>query len=276
MSKLQLPLTWHGGKGAFNGKLAKWIISLMPAHSIYVEPFAGGLSVLLHKEVYQDTSEIVNDIYGELSNFWRVLATTPDRMLRELWGTPFSEVAWNEAEQRLADSDAVRRATAFYIRIRQSRQGLGKGFATMSKERLRGGMNEQANNYWSAIEGLPAIHYRLKRVVIMCQDFEQVMRTQDSYGTLSYLDPPYLHETRDSGTLDSYVHEMSVADHIRLLDICANMDGCFLLSGYRSELYDEYAARHNWVRHEYTLPNNASSKKKKELKTECLWGNFRK
>ena len=25
MKKLTQPLKWHGGKGAFNGKLAKWI-----------------------------------------------------------------------------------------------------------------------------------------------------------------------------------------------------------------------------------------------------------
>jgi len=273
---MQIPLQTHGGKSAFNGKLAKWIIGLMPPHSIYVEVFAGGLAVLLHKEIYQDTSEIVNDIHGDLTNFWRVLATTPDRMLRELWGTPFSEVAWNAAEQQLADSDPVRRATAFFIRSRQSRQGLRKGFATLSKERLRGGMNEQANNYWSAIEGLPEIHYRLKRVVVLCQDFEQVIRTNDGYGTFMYLDPPYLHETRDIGSVDCYEYEMTEADHIRLLDLCVNMDGCFALSGYHSKLYDDYAKRHNWCVHEFTLPNNASSKKTKELKTEVLWTNYSK
>jgi len=273
MTKLQLPLKWHGGKGAFNGKLAQWIISHIPLHTNYVEPFAGGLAVLLHKPIYQDTAEIVNDIHGELSNFWRVLATTPDRMLRELWGTPFSEVAWTAAEAQLADSDPVRRATAFFVRIRQSRQGLGKGFATLTKERLRGGMNEQANAYWSAIESLPEIHYRLKRVVVLCNDFGNVIRATDSSSTFFYLDPPYLHETRV--TTDSYDHEMTEADHVRLLDLCADMDGDFLLSGYRSDLYDDYAKAQGWFIHEFTLPNNASSSETKELKTECLYANFR-
>jgi site-specific DNA-adenine methylase len=29
-AKLTQPLKWHGGKGAFQGKLAAWIIDLMP------------------------------------------------------------------------------------------------------------------------------------------------------------------------------------------------------------------------------------------------------
>lgn len=46
MSKLTGPLKWHGGKSY----LADWIISLMPKHLHYVEPYAGGLAVLLAKD----------------------------------------------------------------------------------------------------------------------------------------------------------------------------------------------------------------------------------
>jgi DNA adenine methylase len=107
------PLKWHGGKNAFNGKLAKWIISLMPPHVHYVEPYFGGGAVLLHKDP-TNISEVVNDLNGDLMNFWRVLATTPDRMLRQLWATPMSEPVFDAAFQDLADQDAVRRATAFF------------------------------------------------------------------------------------------------------------------------------------------------------------------
>ena len=58
------PLKWHGGKGY----LAKWIISLMPPHVHYVEPFFGGGAVLLEKEP-EGVSEVVNDVNAELSNF---------------------------------------------------------------------------------------------------------------------------------------------------------------------------------------------------------------
>ena len=75
------PLKWWGGKHY----LAKKIIDLMPRHLHYVEPYAGGLAVLLEKDPFdrslywgekgyeQGVSEVVNDIHRELTNFWRVL-----------------------------------------------------------------------------------------------------------------------------------------------------------------------------------------------------------
>ncbi len=79
--KLTLPLKWHGGKSY----LTDWIIDLMPRHLHYVEPFAGGLAVLLAKNPFDERhqfgckshergiSEVVNDLNGELMNFWKVL-----------------------------------------------------------------------------------------------------------------------------------------------------------------------------------------------------------
>ena len=76
------PLKWWGGKHY----LAKNIIRLMPRHLHYVEPYAGGLAVLLEKDPFdpllcwgekgyeQGVSEVVNDIHCELTNFWRATA----------------------------------------------------------------------------------------------------------------------------------------------------------------------------------------------------------
>lgn len=67
------PLKWHGGKHY----LAKRIIELMPPHVHYVEPYFGGGAVLFAKpsKWIEGHSEVVNDIDGELMNFWRVLAS---------------------------------------------------------------------------------------------------------------------------------------------------------------------------------------------------------
>ena len=68
--------------------------------------------------------------------------------------------------------------------------------------------------------------------------------------------------------------EMSNEKHKRLLHCLSKIDGKFLLSGYPSNLYAHYAKRYGWNRHEKQIDNKASSKKKKEMKTECLWANF--
>ena len=166
----------------------------------------------------------------------------------------------------------VESAVQFFIQFRQSRQGLGKDFATLSRNRTRRAMNEQVSSWLSAVEGLPEAHERLKRVVILNSDACKVIQQQDGPKTLFYLDPPYLHETRK--VTDAYQFEMSIEEHSELLDVLLNISGKFILSGYHSDLYDAHALTGAWHRVDIELDNKASSAKKKETKTECLWTNF--
>ena len=208
-SGLSSPLKLHGGKHY----LAQPIISLMPPHLHYVEPFAGSLAVLLERDPTRDwysdgtgaelpsdlqgCSEVVNDLHGDLMNFYQALKDT--RMFSEFQriasATPFSEELWEAAAEMSRDDDAVTRAVKFFIRCRQSRAGTFKSFATLSSNRTRRRMNEQASAWLTAIDGLPAVHARLQRVVILNQDALQVIKNQDGEKTLFYLDPPYLAET---------------------------------------------------------------------------------
>lgn len=62
------PLKCHGGKHYLAGQ----IVGLMPPHLHYVEPYFGGGAVLFAK-TSEGTSEVANDLNGNLMNFWRVL-----------------------------------------------------------------------------------------------------------------------------------------------------------------------------------------------------------
>ena len=64
---MKTPITYYGGKQ----QLAQKIISLIPEHEIYCEPFIGGGAVFFRKEPSE--SEIINDTNGELINFYEVL-----------------------------------------------------------------------------------------------------------------------------------------------------------------------------------------------------------
>jgi len=267
--KVKAPLKWYGGKFY----LAPWIVDHFPAdekYTHYLEPYAGGLSVLF--ALPPGKSEAVNDLNSGLSDFWFVLANTPTRMIQALWGTPLSQQVWQEANiQAFADVDRVKRATAFFIRYRQSRQGLGKDYCTPTK-RVRRGMNENVSSWLSAVDGLQEAHERMRRVEVRNMDALEFIRKYDHEKALFYLDPPYVHATRK--TKQGYDFEMSDEDHSRLLDVLSGIEGMFILSGYPSELYDGYAARNGWRRVECAIDNKASSKKKKEQKTEVLWLNF--
>lgn len=264
------PLKWHGGKGAFQGKLAKWILSLMPDHTHYVEPYFGGGSVLLRKNP-EGVSEVANDINGNLVNFWRVLRECPEDLIKILELLPFSRDQFNAAKEA-SPLYCLQSAVDFFVCNRQSRQGLGKDFATLTKSRLRCGMNEQASSWWGAIEGLPEIAERLKRVVIENRPALDLIEAEDSPKTLFYLDPPYLHETRSS-TGEYGANEMTWEDHLALLRALMMVEGKFLLSGYRSPAYDQAAVLCGWTRHEFDIPNNAASGKKKDTRTECIYTN---
>jgi DNA adenine methylase len=273
------PLKWHGGKSY----LAPWIISHFPPHTHYVEPYFGGGAVLLAKpqEWIEGHSEAVNDINGELINFWNVLRcpTELELLKRFIEATPFCESIFdtqcgiNKKHELALPNTPVERAWRFFVLNRQSRQGLMKDFATMSRTRTRRGMNEQVSSWLTAIEGLPETHERLKRVVIFNKTAVEIISQEDSEETFFYLDPPYLHGTRT--TKKEYgANEMSDDDHARLLAELLTSRGKFILSGYPSEMYNKAAQIGDWRRVEKKIDNKASAKKIKDTKTECLWLNF--
>jgi len=274
VSGLVPPLKWHGGKHYLAGR----IVALMPPHRHYVEPYAGGLAVLLAKSP-DGISEVVNDIDGRLTNFWKVLQ---DEVMfaefhRLVEAIPFSEVEWREARdtsasfrQSVGKSEMVREAAAFFVFCRQSLAGRMKGFASISRSRTRRNMNEQASAWITAVDGLPAVHARLRRVVVLDRPAIDVLRSEESEDSLFYLDPPYLKETRS--VPEVYGFEMSRVDHCELLDVIRSVRGKIMLSGYPSDLYD--AALVDWNRHTFDLPNNAAAGRSKARETEVLWCNF--
>ncbi len=281
---MNLPLKVHGGKQAFQGKLAKWIISLMPPREKwlhYVESYFGGGAVLFNNDP-TGISEVVNDINPDISNFWRVLQNPRvfGRFKRIITATPFSEPIFNDAmNRRHRFTDPVTRAINFFIRCRQSLSGRMKDFATLSKTRVRREMNEQASAWWTSIDGLEEVYHRMQPIVIVGpKPALDVIDENDGKQTLQYLDPPYLHADENGDKVrassDIYEFEMTYEDHEALLHRLETIEGFFMLSGYHSDLYDKWALANSFTCHEFEIPNNAAGGKTKRLMTECLWTNY--
>jgi DNA adenine methylase len=189
--------------------------------------------------------------------------------VRIIEAMPFSEVEWEDSWE--PGGSEVDVAVRFFVRCRQSRAGQMVDFATLSRNRVRRGMNEQVSAWMTAVDGLPQVAARLKRVVILNEDALNVIQSQDGPNTLFYLDPPYLHETRAS--TEVYAHEMSDDDHRKLLEMVNEVKGYVMLSGYPSELYETMLLAPRWCRVEFDLPNNAAGGATKRRETECLWTN---
>src|ERR1035441_9632524 len=72
------PLSYIGGKRA----IARPLIALFPDHITYVEAFAGGAQVFFHKE--RSKVEVLNDLDGEIVNFYRVCQYHYQELVRYL------------------------------------------------------------------------------------------------------------------------------------------------------------------------------------------------
>jgi DNA adenine methylase len=269
--RLTPPLKWHGGKTY----LAKQIIALMPKHHHYLDLYGGGLALLWAKKP-QGVSEVVNDINGELTNFFKVLQLQKlfEQFRRRVEVIPFGRPQWEEAVRKLEeepDANRVARATWFFVLNRMSLAGRMDAFTGITKTRTRGGMNAEVSAWLGCVDGLPAIHERLKRVLIENRDAVELMKNHDVKGALMYADPPYPASTRSSPNV--YDYEMTDDQHREFLEAAKSLQHAkLMISGYPCKLYDK--ALRDWNRHEFDRANHAAGGKSKERKTEVLWMNY--
>jgi DNA adenine methylase len=254
-------LRYHGGKWM----LAPWIISYFPRHKVYTEVFGGGASVLLRKP--RSYAEVYNDLDGDVVNVFRTLRD-PDAgalLKRSLYLTTFARDEFFDCYAPAAD-DAVDRARCM---IARSFMGFGSdGFNIARRTGFRANSNRSGttpamdwSNYPAAIE---AFIERLRGVVIENRDACEVLAQQDAPNALHYVDPPYVHSTRSASSDHAYPHEMDDADHVRLAGVLRGLSGMVVLSGYRSEIYDELYG--DWVRYDRAaLADGALDR------TESIW-----
>jgi DNA adenine methylase len=254
--------------------LARWILGHAREHRVYVEPFLGGGSVWLAK--VPSPVEILNDLNPALSNLWRVLKSPElfPALLARVRATPFGIESWRDARAQLTGrpSDPLDRAVAYFVCSRLSRGGQGQSFLTPTT-RTRRGLPEHESAWLSAIENLPTIHERLQGATLLPPTPTlEVIRQYDGADALIYCDPPYVAATRNGiGQYGDY--EMSNDDHRQLLAALRQCRGQVLLSGYRSELYDE--ALRDWNCSEKPMPADSAGGQAKGRRTECLWQNRR-
>lgn len=106
--------------------LAKWIISHFPPHVTYLEPFFGGGAVLFHKK--PSTVETINDIDGNVVNFFKVLRERRDDLAEVIEFTPWSREEFENILTGCSDEtyfkrtgDELEDARRFLLRLWQSR-----------------------------------------------------------------------------------------------------------------------------------------------------------
>jgi DNA adenine methylase len=272
------PFPWFGGKAT--PRIKNFILSNLPPHDKYIEPFGGGASILLAKEPVG--VEVYNDVNRGLVNLFRVLADVDyfGKFLARVTLLPFSRALFEEYARTWAGvHDPVEQAVRWYVVARQSFAGLfGNTWGTATNSTQRG-MAQTTSAWKSALESLPEIHARLQRVQIECADWRDCLKRYSGPGWLAYCDPPYVAGCRKAG---GYAHELQDSDHRALIDALLGYDGAVVLSGYDSQLYRPLADA-GWRKLEIQVVCYAAGRtrasglqgvgavKARQSRTECLW-----
>lgn len=255
------PMPYFGSKQT----IAPWIVSLLPDHGHYVEPFAGSMAVLLAKP--PSRMETVNDLDGRLVTFWRVLRDRPDELIRACALTPHSRAEQAAAYQPVEDE--LELARRVWVCLTQGRSGVLRRTGWRhyvdpgtSSASMPGYLDGYRDRMMAAAE-------RLMGVSLECRPALELIAAYGSRPTvLLYVDPPYLGTTRGWGR--NYRVEMKSDDEHRALAAALwDCSAAVVLSGYHSPLYDELYE--GWYR--YETASSTSNAKGDRARTEVLWSN---
>lgn len=271
-----------GGKGANNG-IAEWLVSRFPARDTYitfVDGCVGGASVLLAHDP-TDKAEVMIDLDGLTTNFWRVLQRPElnTAFARIVECIPFSEVEFDSALSRFdgyyetltADVPNVQAAVDFFVVCRQSRSGSMKEFATPVTTRTRRGRNEHVSAWQTSIVGLDKFCARLHRAMVLNGPLEKYLETYDKPKVFIYIDPPYVPNTRTAPNV--YRFEMTIEQHSQLLDrLLALQHAKVMISGNPSELYDTKLS--TWRSDTFDLKDTSAATETKRDRVEKIWMNY--
>ena len=245
----------HGGKYYLSRK----IVDLIPKHTTYVEPFAGGASVLLNKD--RSEVEVLSDLDDRTMSVYFEMMANPAIFHAKLKTLTYSEATFNAASELKTSIDVL-------VRNRMSRGGLGNAFAWSN--RLRGGKPGDVNAWETFVNKvIQAIVERLEGIHLSNDSAFDVIPKYDSDDTLFYVDPPYMKQTK---TVDTYRFELTNIEHERLAKMLCSCKGKVMLSGYWCRDYANWYA--DWNAISWDMPNNSGQSKQKQRREEWLWMNF--
>lgn len=274
MNRTRPLISYYGGKQRLSNK----IVPLIPKHTVYVEPFAGGLAILFAKPVPIVTNtdhyrEVINDIDNRLITFYRVAKSNPEELNERIQATPYSEFLFNESREILRSMDEysdIDIAWAYYI---QTQWGFGNRLFSGWKRSTYG--CNPPYTHKSRLICLESLLERVSTLYIACSDAIDCIQRWDSPQTFFYCDPPY--PGSDQGHYAGYTQE----DFISLVVALKECRGSFILSCYEQS---ELVIPSDWERFDFNtvmstkrsdhLDRSKKSSNRNRSRTEVVYRRF--
>lgn len=260
---MKTPITYYGGKQ----QLAAEIISMMPQHKIYCEPFFGGGAVFFAK--HKSYLEVINDKNDKLITFYRQAADNFDALSREVDLTLHSE-----SEYLKAKDIYNLRVPAGDVQIAWAVWMITNGSFSAS---MHGGWkwcNGSAGSHTGVFMRNKRIGFnnklreRLQDVQISCRNAIDVIKQRDTSETLFYLDPPY------PGHYQGHYCGYDVKEFAELLSLLQVIKGKFILSNFWSQTLRYFVIKNGWNLRQLDMAMNVANLTKAKRKTEILIYNY--
>lgn len=266
-------LRYNGGKNY----LQKEIQELIGTPAKFIEPFCGNATTIINRRHSQ--TNIANDIDSNIYRLFTQLKDNTQQFIDTILPIEYSRENFEWALPEHSD-DALTLAIKYLTRNRLSFNGSRNHYVYST--RVRGGRDESINTWENLKRKLPKIAARIQDITFFNEDFIQIINNPlfsshplndllNDPTACYYVDSPYLTETR---TKKLYDYEMTDDDHRRLLSGLTNRKARVIISGYLSELYEEYLG--DWNRKVFDKAANMGAKegKKNSRRVEVLWSNF--
>ena len=208
------PFAWPGGKRA----LTRALLELIPEHRIYIEAFAGSAKLLFAKE--PSRMEVMNDLNGDVTNFFRVAKHRPAELAERLELECIHAGRFRELRALGTEVCELERALRYAYLSWYSFGAKGEHFASGLAKNSRG-----KRPLGGVRELLLRVAERLHSVLIEQRDFQQILDRYDAADSFFYLDPPYV-----AYQPNARYEPLAEGQRAALFDQLAALKGKFLLS----------------------------------------------
>jgi DNA adenine methylase len=226
------PISYWGGKK----QMIPIILPLIPKHEHFVEAFAGGLAIMWAKP--PSKYETINDINGEVINFWTQLRDNFTKLNAEIQWSLLARDVYIKAQTiyaKPAGFSPIDRAWAFwYVSNFSFGNNLKAGICASHENKVGMKLHNKKLQFRKEYSD------RFKRVNIENIDALTLIKRRDHKEAFFFADPPYMNA--DQGHYEGYTER----DFFNLLTTLEKIEGKFLLSCYWSPEIEHIASQNNW------------------------------
>lgn len=229
-------LKWAGGKTQLVGDIEKLFpIHFQKSQFTYIEPFVGSGAVLfwMLNNFSNLKKAVINDINADLINTYKTIVSNSKELISilEVMQNEFHALEGKENEKKeyyyqkrtqynTRKSTQTDHSALFIFLNRTCFNGL---YRVNRKNEFNVPIGSYKKPTICDRENILAVNEALKKVDILCGDFEHIL-PYATENTLFYFDPPYkpLSETSSFNSYSKY--EFNDQEQIRLRDFCIKLD----------------------------------------------------